>query len=309
MAALGTDMPQGSLGGSLAAAAAGAVAAGAAWFVLSRLLKRRDVSGCSAKVVVVLGGQWGDEGKGKLVDILAQTTEVCARFNGGANAGHTLVVEGKKYAFHLVPCGMMNRSSKNLIGNGVVVHIPTLLEELAQLKEFDPAALSRLFISDRAAVLLDTHREIDGLLEAEKSSSKSGALGVRPRGMLHAHALPAGPPFAGLFFVTPGCVPSRRLLAASAARARIRSANRSTSPLLTPRRPLYRPPPRTPLICPQARRSAASARATPPRSTATGCASSTCSIRRGCPTRCATCTASRRCTMRARSPRWTRTRK
>lgn len=167
--------------GGLAAAAAGAVAAGAALYALSRLYKRSDTTGSSAKVVVVLGGQWGDEGKGKLVDILAQTVQVCARFNGGANAGHTLVVEGKKYAFHLVPCGMMNRASKNLIGNGVVVHIPTLLEELAQLKEFDPAALSRLFISDRAAVLLDTHREIDGLIEAEKSSSASGSLGARLR--------------------------------------------------------------------------------------------------------------------------------
>ncbi|KAG8467354.1 hypothetical protein KFE25_000670 [Diacronema lutheri] len=169
--------------GGLAAAAAGAVAAGAALYALSRLYKRSDTTGSSAKVVVVLGGQWGDEGKGKLVDILAQTVQVCARFNGGANAGHTLVVEGKKYAFHLVPCGMMNRASKNLIGNGVVVHIPTLLEELAQLKEFDPAALSRLFISDRAAVLLDTHREIDGLIEAEKSSSASGSLGTTKRGI------------------------------------------------------------------------------------------------------------------------------
>lgn len=169
-----------SLSGSLAAATAGAAAVGAAWYLLARS-KRRDVTGESAKVVVVLGGQWGDEGKGKLVDILAQTVEVCARFNGGANAGHTLVVEGNKYAFHLVPCGMMNRSCINLIGNGVVVHIPTLLEELAQLKDFDPAALSRLLISDRAAVLLDTHREIDGLLEAEKTSSKSGSLGARAR--------------------------------------------------------------------------------------------------------------------------------
>jgi adenylosuccinate synthase len=159
-------------------AAVGAVAAGVAWYVYSRL-KRDDVSGLSSQVVVVLGGQWGDEGKGKLVDLLAQTVDVCARFNGGANAGHTLVVEGKKYAFHLVPCGMMNKASKNLIGNGVVVHIPTLLEELDQLKAYDPDALKRLFISDRAAVLLDTHREIDGLLEAEKSKNSSGALGAR----------------------------------------------------------------------------------------------------------------------------------
>merc|ERR1719191_643795 len=98
-------------------------------------------SGDTSKFTVVLGAQWGDEGKGKLVDILAQDVQLCARFNGGANAGHTLVVEGKKYAFHLLPCGMINRNCQNLIGNGVVVHIPTLLKELNALKEFDPNAL------------------------------------------------------------------------------------------------------------------------------------------------------------------------
>jgi len=171
-------------GGDLArVAAVGAVAAGAVWYTLAQLSKRKDRTGRSNQVTVVLGGQWGDEGKGKLVDILAQTVDVCCRFNGGANAGHTLVVEGKKYAFHLVPCGMMNRSSKNLIGNGVVVHIPTMLQELAQLKDFDPNALKRIFISDRAAVLLDTHKSIDGLIEDEKSGSSTGSLGTTKRGI------------------------------------------------------------------------------------------------------------------------------
>ncbi|CAJ1390578.1 unnamed protein product, partial [Effrenium voratum] len=123
---------------------------------------------------VVLGAQWGDEGKGKLVDILAQDAQVCARFNGGANAGHTLIVDGKKYAFHLLPCGMINRACKNIIGNGVVVHIPTLMKELDELKEFDPQALERVFISTRAHILLDSHQIIDGILEAEQGTNSIG---------------------------------------------------------------------------------------------------------------------------------------
>jgi adenylosuccinate synthase len=68
----------------------------------------------------VLGAQWGDEGKGKLVDILAKRYDIIARFNGGANAGHTLVVDGKKFAFHLLPCGMLYPGKTNIIGNGTL---------------------------------------------------------------------------------------------------------------------------------------------------------------------------------------------
>eukprot|EP00928_Gymnodinium_smaydae_P012712 TRINITY_DN14623_c0_g1_i1.p1 TRINITY_DN14623_c0_g1~~TRINITY_DN14623_c0_g1_i1.p1 ORF type:complete len:571 (+),score=100.33 TRINITY_DN14623_c0_g1_i1:61-1713(+) len=131
-------------------------------------------SGQDSKFCVVLGAQWGDEGKGKLVDILAQDVQLCARFNGGANAGHTLIVEGKKYAFHLLPCGMINMSCRNLIGNGVVVHIPTLMRELDALKEFDPQALDRVFISTRAHLLFDSHQLIDGILEAEQGTNSIG---------------------------------------------------------------------------------------------------------------------------------------
>lgn len=81
-------------------------------------------------MIPTLQAQWGDEGKGKLVDILAQQAELCVRFNGGANAGHTLVVGKNKYAFHLLPCGFINPTCQNLIGNGVVVHIPTMMKEL-----------------------------------------------------------------------------------------------------------------------------------------------------------------------------------
>lgn len=139
--------------------------------------KRRDaskISGETSKFCVVLGAQWGDEGKGKLVDILAQEAQLCARFNGGANAGHTLVVEGKKYAFHLLPCGMINKGCKNLIGNGVVVHVPTLMKELDALKEFDHRAIERVFISTRASILFDTHQIIDGILEAEQGTNSIG---------------------------------------------------------------------------------------------------------------------------------------
>lgn len=130
--------------------------------------------GEESKFCVVLGAQWGDEGKGKLVDILAQNVQLCARFNGGANAGHTLNVDGKKYAFHLLPCGMINRACKNLIGNGVVCHVPTLMRELDDLKDFDPRALERVFISTRAHILIDSHQMIDGLLEAEQGSNSIG---------------------------------------------------------------------------------------------------------------------------------------
>eukprot|EP00397_Hematodinium_sp_SG-2012_P023386 GEMP01024291.1.p1 GENE.GEMP01024291.1~~GEMP01024291.1.p1 ORF type:complete len:449 (+),score=78.78 GEMP01024291.1:49-1395(+) len=139
-----------------------------------------SVSGEGSLFAVVLGAQWGDEGKGKLVDILAQKVDLCARFNGGANAGHTLVVEGRKYAFHLLPCGMISKSCTNLIGNGVVLHIPTLLNELESLKSFDPDALKRLFISSRAHLLFDAHRIVDGMLEAEKDTK---AIGTTKRGI------------------------------------------------------------------------------------------------------------------------------
>ena len=87
-------------------------------------------TGLKSKFSVILGSQWGDEGKGKLVDILAKDYDVCARFNGGSNAGHTIVVDGIKYAFHLLPCGILYNGCKNLLGNGVVVHPGIMFDEL-----------------------------------------------------------------------------------------------------------------------------------------------------------------------------------
>eukprot|EP00744_Colponema_vietnamica_P000654 GILI01001149.1.p2 GENE.GILI01001149.1~~GILI01001149.1.p2 ORF type:complete len:459 (+),score=163.85 GILI01001149.1:42-1379(+) len=140
-------------------------------------------SGLNSRVCAVLGSQWGDEGKGKLVDILAQQYDICARFNGGANAGHTLVVDGKKYAFHLLPCGMLYPNVKNLIGNGVVLHVPTMFKELEQLEKQGMDWRQRLLISDRAHLLFDVHMKVDGMAEASNSKGTGTFLGTTKKGI------------------------------------------------------------------------------------------------------------------------------
>jgi adenylosuccinate synthase len=107
------------------------------------------ITGLDSKFCVILGSQWGDEGKGKLVDILAKDYDVCARFNGGSNAGHTIVADGHKYAFHLLPCGILYPKCKNILGNGVVVHLQTMFDELKQLDTNGVDYSGRLLISDR----------------------------------------------------------------------------------------------------------------------------------------------------------------
>lgn len=120
---------------------------------------------------VVLGAQWGDEGKGKLVDILSQDYDICARVAGGSNAGHTIVVNGKKYKFHLLPSGVLNEDATCLIGNGVVIHLPSFLSELDGL---DVSYQGRVFVSDRAHVVFDFHRAVDGLSEDSLRGHKIG---------------------------------------------------------------------------------------------------------------------------------------
>ena len=110
-------------------------------------------SGLNSKFCVILGAQWGDEGKGKLVDILAKDFDLCARFNGGANAGHTIVVDGVKYALHLLPCGIMYDQCQNLLGNGVVIDIPGMFGELKQLDDNGINYTGRLKISTRAQLV------------------------------------------------------------------------------------------------------------------------------------------------------------
>ncbi|KAJ7719630.1 adenylosuccinate synthase [Mycena maculata] len=127
---------------------------------------------------VVLGSQWGDEGKGKLVDILATDADICARCAGGNNAGHTIVVpiNGVRttFAFHLIPSGLVNPSCTGLIGNGVVVHVPSFFEELDALQTQGLDCTGRLLVSDRAQLVFDFHQIVDGLKEVELGGSSIG---------------------------------------------------------------------------------------------------------------------------------------
>jgi len=137
---------------------------------------------------VVLGTQWGDEGKGKLVDILAQQYDIVARAQGGANAGHTIYDEqGNRYALHLVPSGILNKKTVCVIGNGVVLHLPGLFEEIEGLKKKGVSVEGRLLISDRAHLLFDLHKEIDGLREAELAGAGK-QIGTTKRGIGPAYS-------------------------------------------------------------------------------------------------------------------------
>ncbi|RKP06966.1 Adenylosuccinate synthetase [Thamnocephalis sphaerospora] len=136
-------------------------------------------------VDVVLGTQWGDEGKGKLSDLLAQQSDICARCQGGNNAGHTIVVDGKKYGFHLLPSGLINPKCIGLIGNGVVVHVPSLFKELAELETKGLKCDGRLLVSDRAHLVFDFHQIVDGLKEIELGG---GSIGTTKRGIGPAYS-------------------------------------------------------------------------------------------------------------------------
>ncbi|KIV79880.1 adenylosuccinate synthase [Exophiala sideris] len=130
-------------------------------------------------ITLVLGAQWGDEGKGKLVDILASSASMVCRAAGGNNAGHTIVVNGTTYDFHILPSGLINPSCKiNLIGTGCVVHIPSFFKELKALEEKGLQGVrERILISDRAQVCFDLHGVVDGVAE-DKSKTIEGGKGM-----------------------------------------------------------------------------------------------------------------------------------
>ncbi|KAJ3371416.1 hypothetical protein GGF31_003340 [Allomyces arbusculus] len=133
------------------------------------------MSGLSTNgATVVLGAQWGDEGKGKLVDVLAQDADVVARCQGGNNAGHTIVVDGKKFDFHMLPSGLINPKCVSVIGNGVVVHLPSLFQELETTESKGISCAGRLLVSDRAHLVFDVHQVVDGLREVERGGSNIG---------------------------------------------------------------------------------------------------------------------------------------
>ncbi|MCR9286532.1 MAG: adenylosuccinate synthase [Bacteroidetes bacterium] len=127
------------------------------------------------KVDVILGLQWGDEGKGKIVDYLAKDYDLVARFQGGPNAGHTLKFDGLKFVLHTVPSGIFRPHLTNLIGNGVVIDPITLEKEIEGLKAVNVDYKDRLLVSKKAHLILPTHRSLDAASEAAKGKEKIGS--------------------------------------------------------------------------------------------------------------------------------------
>ena len=126
-------------------------------------------------VDVILGLQWGDEGKGKIVDYFASNYDVIARFQGGPNAGHTLYVEDKKIVLHQIPSGVFHQGTTNLIGNGVVLDPVTLKREAATVAQFGVDLKKNLFIAERTDLILPTHRALDKAAELAKGNEKIGS--------------------------------------------------------------------------------------------------------------------------------------
>jgi adenylosuccinate synthase len=133
-------------------------------------------------VDILLGLQWGDEGKGKIIDYLAPKYDVIARFQGGPNAGHTLVINGEKTVLHTVPSGILQERPMNVIGNGVVIDPVTLRKEIDQLTAKGVDVSKRLLISKKAHLILPTHKMLDAASEAAKGQSKIGSTlrGISP---------------------------------------------------------------------------------------------------------------------------------
>jgi len=124
---------------------------------------------------VLLGLQWGDEGKGKIVDAITGSYDIIARFQGGPNAGHTIEFEGNKHVLHTIPSGIFNTNAINLIGNGVVIDPVIFENEISGLQKFNLDINSKLLISNRAHIILPTHKMIDASSEASKGKKKIGS--------------------------------------------------------------------------------------------------------------------------------------
>ena len=126
-------------------------------------------------VDILLGLQWGDEGKGKIVDVLTRQYDLIARFQGGPNAGHTLEFEGHKHVLHTIPSGIFHSEAMNVVGNGVVIDPVIFCREIEELKKIEPACVDRLVISRKAHLILPTHRLLDAASEQAKGKYKIGS--------------------------------------------------------------------------------------------------------------------------------------
>ncbi len=129
----------------------------------------------------VIGGQWGDEGKGKIIDLLAQWYDIIVRPTGGNNAGHTIIIEGVKYVFHLIPSGILYPNKINIISNGVVLDLFVLFDEIHKLTS-KGKGISNLFISSNAHIIMPYHKFLDGAREEAKAGT-AGAIGTTKRGI------------------------------------------------------------------------------------------------------------------------------
>uniref|UniRef100_A0A8C6LZ39 Adenylosuccinate synthetase n=1 Tax=Nothobranchius furzeri TaxID=105023 RepID=A0A8C6LZ39_NOTFU len=143
------------------------------------------------KVTVVLGAQWGDEGKGKVVDLLAMDADIVCRCQGGNNAGHTVVVDSVEYDFHLLPSGVLNKKATSFIGNGVVIHLPGLFEEAEKNLNKGKGLQGweeRLKISDRAHIVFNFHQAVDGIQEQQRQQQEGKNLGTTKKGIGPAYS-------------------------------------------------------------------------------------------------------------------------
>ena len=125
----------------------------------------------------VIGLQWGDEGKGKIIDILAKDFDIIVRYQGGGNAGHTLIINDEKFVFHLIPSGILHQDKKCVIGNGIVFDPRLFLDEVEGLTKRGISVNGNLFVSDRAHVVFPYHKKLDLLLEKQKGNSMIGTTG------------------------------------------------------------------------------------------------------------------------------------
>lgn len=127
--------------------------------------------------VIIVGSQWGDEGKGKIVDLLSQQASTIVRFQGGNNAGHTVMYESKTFILHLIPSGILHENTKCIIGNGMVVDLDELLKEIDELRKLGIESEGRLFISDAANLIMPYHKLLDQAREERLSNRKIGTTG------------------------------------------------------------------------------------------------------------------------------------
>lgn len=128
-------------------------------------------------VTIIVGAQWGDEGKGKVIDLLSEDTDIVARYQGGANAGHTVCIDDRNYVLHLIPSGIFHDHVSCVIGNGVVIDPVALMDEIKMIESFGISIKGRLFISHNAHLIMPYHKMIDKMREEGQGTAKIGTTG------------------------------------------------------------------------------------------------------------------------------------